>query len=303
MSKFIKNILSFIISLMLMFVILATSLTVFLKDTLLNPETYTKVIEKNEICHEIYINIYSNIDYFVLTNNMPEDILDGVITEDEIKQIVNNNIYYVIGFMNGEDSEIASIDMEIYESRINTKIDKFLTTNSKDISDEFKNSVDYTKVKVLNIVKNDLEIINLNELSKSSALQHAARIGAFLNRSKLVMGMCGAIIIISLLFFIIWVKRKVRRYAWIGYSFLSSGVLIFMIGLIGYISGFYDNLAIGIPYMAMAVSLIIKKCLLKLTFIGLFVLIIGLCFISIYWNHLYKRYKKKKLKEQTIEVE
>ena len=303
MSKFIKNILSFIISLMLMFVILATSFTVFFKGTILNPETYIKIIEKNEIHHEIYKNIYSNIDYFVLTNNMPEDTLDGVISKDEIKQITNNYIYYTIGFMKGEDYEIESVDMEVYESRINTKIDKFLKSNTNDISDEFKNNIGYIKTKVLNIVKNDLEIINLNELSKSSTLQHAARVTSILNSNKLIMGMFGTIIIISLLFFIIWIKRKVRRYAWIGYSFISSGIVVLLIGLTGYISGFYDNLPIGIPYLATAVSLIVQKCLLNLTFIGFIILVIGLCFMSVYWHHLYKRHEKKMLKLENVDLE
>ena len=64
--------------------------------------------------------------------------------------------------MKGEDSEIASIDMEVYESRINAKLDNFLKEHSKDINTEFKNNIPYIKATVLNIVKTDLEIIDLN---------------------------------------------------------------------------------------------------------------------------------------------
>ena len=109
------------------------------------------------------------------------------------------------------------------------------------------------------------------------------------------------IFLVSSLYFVIW-RRKSRRFAWIGYSFISSGLLVFLIGLSGYISGFYDNFAIAIPYIATAISLIMRKCLLSLTFIGFIVLVIGLCFMSVYWKHLYKRYRITQSKEKTIGI-
>lgn len=302
MKTQIKNIISFIISLMLMFVILATSFTVYFRGTILSPETYISVIEKNNIPDDIYENIYSNIDYLVLSNNMPEDILDGVIYKEEIRQVVDDYIYYIIGFMKNEETEIPSINMEIYESRINTKIDDFLEKYSKDISDESRYNIQSMKITILNIVKSDLEFINLNQLSKSSALKTVAKVSTILNDGTLIIGMFGAIVIISSLFFIIWRRRKHRRYAWIGYSFVSSGMLVFLIGLSGYISGFYNNLAIAVPYIAKAMALIIKRCLLNLTFIGFIVLLTGLCFMIVYWKHLYKRYKRVQSKEKTIGV-
>lgn len=303
MRTYIKNIISFMISIMLMFLIVATSFTLFFKATILNPKTYINVIEKNNIYTNVYESIYSNIDYLLLTNNMPEDTLDGVISEGEIKKIVDDYIYYVVGFMKNENLEIPAINMESYESRVNEKIDDFLYNHSEYINDDFRYSIQDMNNTILNMIKNDLQVINLNQLSKSSAIKAIAKISNILNNGMLIVIMIGIIILVSLLYIAIWKKRKARRFAWIGYSFMSSGLLVFLIGLSGYISGFYNNFAIAIPYIASAISLIMKKCLLSLTFIGFVVLVIGLCFMSVYWKHLYKRYTKMQVRKETIGME
>ena len=303
MRTYVKNIISFIISLVLMFLVLATSFTLFFRATILNPKTYVNVIEKHNLYNGIYENIYENIDYLVLTNNMPEDTLDGVIYEDEIKQVVDDYIYYVVGFMKNEGSEIPAVNMEIYESRINEKIDNFLNNNSEYINDDFRSNIEDMNTTILNIIKSDLEVINLNQLSKSSVVKAIAKISTILNSGILMVIIFAMIILVSSLYIIIWRRRKSRRFAWIGYSFMSSGLLVFLIGLSGYISGFYDNFAIAIPYIATAISLIMRKCLLSLTFIGFIVLVIGLCFMSVYWKHLYKRYTKMQETKETIGME
>ena len=303
MRTHIKNIISFIISLMLMFLVLATSFTLFFRATILNPKTYINVIEKHNLYNDIYENIYANIDYLVLSNNMPEDTLDELIYEEDIKQVVDDYIYYVTGFMKNEASEIPTISMEIYEARINDKIDAFLDKYSEYINDDFKNNIEDMKVTILNIIKSDLEVINLNQLSKSSAIKTIAKISTILNGGMLIVIMFAMIILVSSSYILIWRKRKFRRFAWIGYSFMSSGLLVLLIGLSGYISGFYDNFAIAIPYIATGMSLIMRKCLLSLTFIGFIVLVIGLCFMSVYWKHLYKRYTKSQVRKETIGME
>lgn len=291
MKKHMKNIIAFIISIMLMFVLLLTSTTLFFRGSILNPQTYTNVLDKDKIYDDIYEHIYSNIDYLLLVNNMPEGMLDGIITKDDIIQSVNDGVYYTVGFMKNEQLEIPTVYMKEYEERLDRKINKFLAENSMYLNEDFKNSLAEFKSTVLSIIKSDLELINLNEVSKSSSIKFLAKISSILDSGMFIVGLFATVVILSALFFVLWKRRKARRYAWIGYSFISCGMLIFLVGYSGYLSGFYNNIAIAIPYAAKALALIIKEILKDFTMIGLGVLAIGLCFMSVYWKHLYKKYK------------
>lgn len=291
MKKYIKNVGAFIISLMLMFVLLLTSLTMFFRGSILNPQTYIGVVEKHGIYDEIYENIYSNIRYLLLTNNIEENTLDGVINKDEVIQITNDFIYYTVGYMKNEQNEIPSVNMDIYQSRVDNAMKDFLLENSIYLNDEFKNNLDEFKITILNIIKSDLELININELSKSSAMKAVAKISSVIDSGGFILGLFAIVIILSSSFFMIWKRRKARRFVWIGYSFVSCGMLVALIGVSGYISGFYDFIAISIPYLATAISLVIKKWLFDLSMIGVSVLLVGICFMAVYWRHIYKKYK------------
>ncbi|MGL4914028.1 MAG: hypothetical protein ACRC3Y_16525 [Romboutsia sp.] len=290
-KKYGKNIGAFFISLILMFVLLITSITMFFRGSILNPQTYIGVLEKYNIYDDIYENIYSNLDYLLLTNNMTEGMLNGVINKDEVIQVVNDSIYYTVGYMKNEQQEIPDIDIKIYEDRLNRSMDKFLIENSMYLNEEFRNSLSEFKLTVVNIIKSDLELINLNEVSKSSAMKVVAKVSTIIDSGMFVVGLLLIDVIICSLFFILWKRRKARRFVWIGYSFVSCGLMVALVGFSGYVSGFYEHIAIAIPYVATAVGFIIKKCLLDLTGIGCIVLFIGVCFMSIYWKHLFKKYK------------
>lgn len=291
MKKNFKNILAFIISLLLMFVLSLTSLTLLFRGSILNPRTYIGVLEKNNIYDDIYENIYSNIDYLLLTNNMPQGTLNGIVSKDEIIQVVNDCIYYTVGYMKNEHREIPSIDMKVFEDRLNKSIDKFLLENSMYLNDEFKNGLNDLKATVLNIVKSDLEFVNLNEISKSSAMKSIAKISTIIDSPIVIVGLLFIIIVLCSMFFILWKRRKARRFVWIGYSFVSCGMIVFLLGFSGYISGFYNHIAIAVPYLAAAVGLLIKKILWDLASIGGVIFLIGMCFMSVYWKHVFKAYK------------
>lgn len=290
MKKYIKNIVAFIISFILMAVLLIASLTMFFRGTILNPQTYIGVLEKHNIYNQIYDNIYSNIHYLLLSNNIEEKTLDGIITIDEVSEVVNDYIYYTIGYMKNESMEIPKIDMSVYENRLQSKVNKFLSENSMYLNEEFKANIDELKGTVLDIIKSDLEIINLNELSKSKGMNIIAKVSSIINSGSVIIDLLILVIILMGMISLIWRRRKARKFAWIGYSFISCGLIVFLIGFSGYISGFYNHVAIAIPYLATAMTFIIKKYLLNFTIIGCLVLFIGICFMSIYWRHLYKKY-------------
>ncbi|MGL5346384.1 MAG: hypothetical protein ACRDA3_03455 [Peptostreptococcaceae bacterium] len=291
MKKNIKNIISFIISLVLMFVIVITSGVLFFRGTMLNDQSYINVLEKNNIYDKIYYNINENLEYLLLTNNIPKDTFEGIILKTEVKASVDSYVYSVVDYMKNKKVEIPPLDMNVYEERFNEDINEFLMFNGMYLNEEFKQNLEEFKSTFMNIIKSDLQVLDFNALSNASSMKAIAKLSGFINSGTVVLGLIMVILVLCLLIALVWRRRKARIFAWVGYSFVSSGLLVLLVGVSGYISGFYNHVAIGIPYLATAVSAIIKHYLFNLSIIGLIVFIIGICVVFRYWIHLYKKYK------------
>lgn len=291
MKKNTKNIISFIISLVLMFVIVITSGVLFFRGTLLNDQSYIKVLEKNNVYDKIYYNITENLEYLLLTNNIPEDTFKGIILKTEVKASVDSYVYSIVDYMKNKKTEVPPLDMSIYEERFDEDINEYFMFNSMYLNEEFKENLQEFKSVFMSIIKSDLQVLDFNALSNSGSMKMIAKLSGFINSGTVVLGLITVILMLCFLIVMVWRKRTARIFAWIGYSFISSGLLVLLVGTSGYVSGFYNHVAIGIPYLAIAVAAIIKHYLFNLSMIGLGMFVIGMCIVFRYWIHLYKKYK------------
>ncbi|MGL5695139.1 MAG: hypothetical protein ACRCXA_13755 [Peptostreptococcaceae bacterium] len=291
MNKKVKNVISFVISLMIMFLILVGSLSVFLDKVVLNENNYISVLKKESIYEQVEEYINENIEYLLVSSNIPIDVLSGTISKEEIEDVFDKYVSYTVSFMKNGDGEIPELDMAVYEKRVDDKINKFLRDNDMYVSTEFKEDLDGFKKTVLNIISSSLQIIDLSALSNSSMVKMVAKLFAVFSNVKFTLGIIFGIVVLSLGQFAVWTKRRSkRRYAWIGYSFVSSGMMMSLVGLSGYMSGFYKHIAIGVPYIKNIVVGIMQDYLLSFTFIGGICVVAGMMFRFVYWKHLFKVY-------------
>lgn len=291
MKKKLKNSLSFIVSLMTMFLILVASFSLFLDRVILNEKTYIKVLEEEQIYEKVESYIYENIQYLLMESNISEDTLNDVILKEEIEEVLCDYVYYTVGFMKSGSGEIEPLNKTVYEERINDKINAYLRENNMYVSTEFSENIDEFKANILTIICSSLQVIDLNALSNSNAIKVIAKLSSLISGVKFLAIIVLAIVLLSVLQFIIWNKRRrVRRYAWIGYSFLSAGMIIFLIGISGYLSGFYKHIAIGVEHLRNTIVAIMQSYLLNFTYIGLGSIALGLLFMFVYWKHLFKVY-------------
>lgn len=294
MKKVFKNSLSFIVSLITMFLVLVASFSFFLDKVVLNEKTYTKILNEEKIYDQIESYINENIEYLLIESNIPEDTLSGVISKEEIEDVLCDYVYYTVGFMKNNNAEIEPINKSVYEERINEKISNYLRENEMYVSAEFSENIEEFKSTILNVITSSLQVIDLDALSNSSMIKTIAKLSTLVTGVKFLSVVLLGIVLLSSIQFIIWNKRrKSRRYAWIGYSFMSSGMIISLVGFSGYISGFYKHIAIGVDYIKNMVIGIMQGYLLNFTYIGIASIVLGLLFMFIYWKHLFKVHSNK----------
>ena len=125
-KKIIRNVTSSIVAIVAMFSIILTMGIVFFKTTLINENTYKNIFEKVGIYDEVLKSVEENVTYALVVNNVNTDILDNLISKEEIVDAIDSVTYSVIGFLKGNDT-VTSPDMGIYEKRVDDAINKYLS--------------------------------------------------------------------------------------------------------------------------------------------------------------------------------
>jgi len=291
--KKLKNLASFIISLLLTFVFLANIFLVFFKNTVLDIGLYNEALENNKGVESIYESINDNISYLMLSNNIPQDTMKDIITTKEIQDEVDSTMITMVSFVLGMDSNESSLNTQPYLERFDEKMDKFVLENSILMTDNLKNNINTIRASVDTILTSELQIIDLNKFVNSSVGNKIKNVFSILNSTAFSISVLAIDIILIAFIALIWGKKKFHRtFAWIGYSAVASGLIIFLISFSGYISKFYDSLIIGIPYLKNFIIAIIKEYLKNLCINSLFFIILGIIFITIYFVHYTKKLKK-----------
>lgn len=291
-----KNGISFVVSLITMFLILAASLSFFLNKVVFNENTYTNALEEEQIYEQVESYIDNNVSYLLTSVNIPENTLKGIISEKEIEGIFSNYIYNSLNLLKNADEELGALNTSIYEKRIDDKLTKYLKKNDNYyFGMEFNDNLEELKSSVLNVITSSLQVVNLDFLSSSKSAKLIAKVLGFASGIEVF-----SFLVLEILFFsacqpVIWRRgRRARRYAWIAYPFISSGLLVFLVGFSGYLSGFYENMPVGVLHLKNTISIVIQRYLLNFTYIGIALIGIGLLFMFIYWRHLFHAYNRKR---------
>ena len=269
--KKLKNVASFIISLLLTFVFLANIFLVFFKNTILDIGLYTEALENNKGVESIYESINDNINYLMLSNNIPQNTMKDIITTKEIEDELNSTMITMVSFILGKDSKESSLNTEPYLEKFDEKMDNFISENSIIITEDLKNDIKSIRASVNTILTSELQIVDLNKFINSSAGNKIKKAFSILNSTAFSISVLAVDIILIAFIALIWGKKKFHRtFAWIGYSSVASGLILFLISFSGYISKFYDSLIIGIPYLKNFIITIIKEYLKNLCINSLF---------------------------------
>lgn len=283
-----KNILSFIVSLILTFCFLITILLVFFKSTVTNIGLYNDTLISNKGARNIYENINSKTNYLLLTNNIPQDTLVDIITKEQVQNELNETLGTAIEYFLGFDTNGKSLDTEPYLEKFDEKIDAFLKENSVIRTNTLNEDIKAMRESTKSILISELQIIDINKLINSSYGMKAFKILSFLNSKTFSIGVFILDSLFIGLLFLIWKKRFYRASAWIGYSAIASGLMMFLVAFSGYISKFYNSLIIGIPYLKEFICSIIKSYLSSLSVISLTFIGIGFAFSIVYIIHSQK---------------
>lgn len=292
-NKKSKVIASFIVGIFLMFSIIISVISLFIKFTVLNSEKYINILEKKEIYTQMYEFLDGNLGYTLMVKSIESNVKDGVISQEELETEVNSFIRSLMNYFVTGINEVKEVNVDKYLNRFDENLNKYIRENSVFVNSSVQSDIDILKNEISQIIKSELEIINSDIIINSSVGMVLARItNLFVRGFYLIPIMVVGILILILNF--IWRGDIIRFSQWVGSSLMAAGLFIFILFFSGYISGFYNNVSIYTIYLRDFVANLIKSWMIILWLSGMVISVLGTLMLTPLIKSYIKRSKMRK---------
>lgn len=283
-----KNIVSFILSVILIISLIFSVFFIFYNKTLMNENFYISIINDNNMAQNCYDEIQSNLNYQLTVNNVKPGYVGEVITVDQVSEELKTNITNVIEYFTGKRDDIPNVDASKYMGQVKLGLEKYVKDNNSTITGETTNAIANIEQNDSNIINNQIQIFNFNQLFTFNSVLNTRNIMVKLNNSGFMLILFGIDLIIAIILALLWRKTIQKGLSWIGFSSLTAGLLITAVFLSGFISKFYNNIALNDGYVKEFIAAVIQKDLQILSSYGIVLIAVGLILMSFNWIHLYK---------------
>ena len=121
--KILKNIFIFIVTTILTVSLILLIVSNLLQSTILDKQYVLAQFDKSDYYNQIYVYVESNFEKYIYQSGFDKEVIEGLITEEQIKQdtnIILNNIY---------ENSNTQIDVENIRTNLKNNIDKYLKDN------------------------------------------------------------------------------------------------------------------------------------------------------------------------------
>lgn len=274
--KQMKFVLNFLISLALMLTLIALQFSLFTRMKLLNSDFYSSVFQKNNLYSYTKQNTENKLTNLGRVVNLPNDIFQGIITDEWTKHQIDDATSQTVQYMTYKSNKLPIVDVKPITDKFNLNLDNYIKSSNLKVDKTVEKELTKIKSDTGSIIKNEATIVNLSLLEKNSSFQNARKLLYYIHNSTLAIA--AAIMVLAFLLFLLNYKASLSFINWIGYSLISSGFLILILSLIGLLSKFINNIAIGDTVLKNIVINIFNSSLSFLIVMSTIYIIIGVIF-------------------------
>jgi len=257
----IKILLGYLLSFILTVFVTILSSLIVIRLTFYNKEYVKNILNNSSYYENISKNIITNMEDYMVSSGLPDNILDNLFTINEVRDEINN---YIDGLYNGK---IYKVNVDIIKERLDSNIDKYLDNHSVKVTSQ-SNIESFIK-EMSSFYEKEISFYhNIDKLAKISN-----KLFSIFDKVFIIS------IIIVIVLFVIVVLLKVN---YKGSIFFASSLILLFIRMIIYDKIDIDNILIVSDNFSKIIKVIIHnfdKCMLINCFVlGIFGLL--LIFIS-----------------------
>lgn len=257
MKNKLKVILYFILEFILTIIIFSLASLVLLKTTIYNPDFIKKEFNKTNYYHNLYSSINEEMSNYIVQSGLEENILNGIYTEDMIKQNIEN----IIDMSFNNSNRIVKVEKEQVKENLEANINNYLSSNNIEITD--KESLNRFINQILDVYEQEISLSNTIEL-----------IQKIVNKTKPLLNT--GLITLTIIFIILTIIIKIyTKENTLGIPLFATSILLIFINLLITKNININSIFIWDSNVSTLIRSIINHILSNTLIIGIFIFIIG----------------------------
>ncbi|MDP4177257.1 MAG: hypothetical protein Q8900_02820 [Bacillota bacterium] len=276
--KIIKNLSSFLISLIMMFILLMIQISFFVQNVLYKPDFYLTKFQNMGLYDYIQTTIEKDNHKMAQVTNLPEDLFGGLITKDWIKGQFEKGTKQDIDYMLYKSNNLAEPDPKSQADIFGKKLDTYISSKNLKYDDSVKKELDKIKTDLYNVMKNETTFIGMHNLNNYGFFQQFRHYSylVYKYQTAFIIGLC---VLIGLLLLLL--RNKFKFFNWIAYTLIANGMLILIPSVTAYLSKFMDNINIEIAITKLITASIIRDYISFFIKIGAVTFVLGILILLI----------------------
>lgn len=279
MKKLSTYLVSLILSVMLVFTILATSLVAVLR-TNVTAEKSIKLSESVNIysCIKDELQKYFNSQYN--TTGIPADVYMDAVEENYIRSVTD--AYTNALFTSLKSGDVVLLETppnKTMENNIENFFSEYADSNGYEKDEVYNKKVSATKKNAYHVIENYCDVYKYGTLTEHGILSKASKVYSNLEK---IMTICAGALIVLVILLIIFNIKEISALYWIGVSALITGVFgtvptAYLLGV-----NYFDSFVIKQPQVFQTFTSAMYKLTETFMTVNIAVLVIGLLFVVTY---------------------
>lgn len=278
-KEYIPNLL---LSIFLVFSLIATTAVSIAKYYILNEKTLIENFEENNISQMTYEEIEKYFNTSEDYSGIPASVYMSAITKDDIKQMIEANIINTFSSITAgtENREQVNFDFTALENNITDYFDKFAQEHNVEVDDKYKAQLQKTIDTAKSEIEDYTDVYMLNFISKTSIFDKAASIYKYLD---IIMYICIGLTTVCIIIIAAISKRKLRfALYWYSMSILCSSAIMLIPTLYIKFSGIIEKLVIRNKCIYYAMTGYMSNIINKMMYIEIVMIVIALILLALY---------------------
>ena len=176
-----RKILSYFIVLVLIVAILLSIITTVVSLTILDENYISKTLAKVNYEQEIYNEIMETFKDNTIQSGLEENVLEGIITQEQINEDVNNFIQYLY-----EENKPITVQENLLRTKLEENINQQIEEKDKRLTDDEEEAIDTYINTIVKIYKNGIiysesKIPSVKDIiTKSTKIVSIAQIASYI---------------------------------------------------------------------------------------------------------------------------
>lgn len=243
--------------------ILVSVIATITSHTILNEKYILKTLNKVNYQKEIYNQIMETFKDNTIQSGLEENVLEGVITENEINEDINNFIHYLY-----EKDTTISIHEQDVKNRLEENINKQIEEKAKNLTSEEEEAIDTYVNTIVKIYKNGIEYSGEKISLVKDMLIKIDKV------SDIAMIVSYIFTVVILVIIIVINKKNALKY--LSIALLTVGILLIAVKIAEVNSVSINNILILNKAFSNFIIAVIKNIMLSCLISGIISMVLGI---------------------------